>query len=288
VNFTVLPTRIELEAQDDLELPEGGEANLFRGALGAALRRICGCEECRGREAEGEKCWYRRLFKPRWPEGPSGYRDAPRPFVLRWRRGDLSVTRAQTIELNLFLFEPDNALWGVFEQAFKLAGARGLGPKRTKLKLIRLERLRQICLPVDGEPVSGNLRVEFTTPTELKYSAVVLDRPQFAPLINRLAERVHALGSLYQGWPEGTDYGDLLTCVQEVKLADWQWQRQDSFRRSSSNGHIHSIGGFKGWAEYSGPVGRFLPLLEIGYWTGVGRQTVWGKGEIRVSNFTPY
>jgi hypothetical protein len=26
----------------------------------------------------------------------------------------------------------------------------------------------------------------------------------------------------------------------------------------------------------------FLPLLRIGCWAGVGRQTVWGKGEIQV------
>lgn len=288
MNFAVLPARVELEAQDDLELPEGGGANLFRGALGAAIRRICGCEDCRSGNAEGEKCLYQRLFKPRWAGGPSGYRDAPRPFVLRWRGGDQLVARAQTVELDLFWFEPEDAPWRVFEQAFSLAGAHGLGLKRTKFKLIRLECYTKVCSPLAGEPASGNLNVEFTTPTELKHSAAVLDQPQFSPLIRRLAERVHALGTLYQQWPYDANYSDLLVEAQDVKLANWQWLRRETFRRSSSNGHLHSIGGFTGWAEYSGPVGRFLPLLEIGYWTGVGRQTVWGKGEIRVSNFTPY
>jgi CRISPR/Cas system endoribonuclease Cas6 (RAMP superfamily) len=69
-----------------------------------------------------------------------------------------------------------------------------------------------------------------------------------------------------------------------VKLTDFRWARTEAFRRSSSTGHLHSIGGFTGWAEYSGPIGKFLPLLQIGRWTGVGRQTVWGKGEIRIGS----
>ena len=32
-------------------------------------------------------------------------------------------------------------------------------------------------------------------------------------------------------------------------------------------------------------VAEFLPYLEIARWTGVGRQTVWGKGEIAYETF---
>ena len=37
-----------------------------------------------------------------------------------------------------------------------------------------------------------------------------------------------------------------------------------------------------GEVEYGGELGEFLPYLEAGQWIGVGRQTVWGKGEIRL------
>jgi hypothetical protein len=40
------------------------------------------------------------------------------------------------------------------------------------------------------------------------------------------------------------------------------------------------LGGFVGVAEYEGDLNEFFPYLEIARWTGVGRQTVWGKGEI--------
>jgi hypothetical protein len=34
--------------------------------------------------------------------------------------------------------------------------------------------------------------------------------------------------------------------------------------------------------EYAGELGEFLPWLRAARWTGVGRQTVWGKGDLRV------
>jgi hypothetical protein len=56
----------------------------------------------------------------------------------------------------------------------------------------------------------------------------------------------------------------------------------DVQRRSSKTGQVHSIGGFVGEAEYEGDLAEFVPFLKAAQWTGVGRQTVWGKGEIAV------
>ncbi len=53
-------------------------------------------------------------------------------------------------------------------------------------------------------------------------------------------------------------------------------------RRSGRTGKTHPIGGFIGSADYEGELAEFLPFLEAARWTGVGRQTVWGKGEISV------
>jgi CRISPR/Cas system endoribonuclease Cas6 (RAMP superfamily) len=53
-------------------------------------------------------------------------------------------------------------------------------------------------------------------------------------------------------------------------------------RRSSRTGQTHSIGGFVGEAEYEGDLAEFVPYLKAAKWVGVGRQTVWGKGEIDV------
>jgi len=42
-----------------------------------------------------------------------------------------------------------------------------------------------------------------------------------------------------------------------------------------------------GIAEYEGDLAEFLPYLEAARWTGVGRQSVWGKGEISLTALQP-
>jgi CRISPR/Cas system endoribonuclease Cas6 (RAMP superfamily) len=61
---------------------------------------------------------------------------------------------------------------------------------------------------------------------------------------------------------------------------DLTWEQVK--RRSGRTGQVHSIGGFTGEADYEGELAEFLPWLRAARWVGVGRQTVWGKGDVRV------
>jgi hypothetical protein len=54
-------------------------------------------------------------------------------------------------------------------------------------------------------------------------------------------------------------------------------------RTSAQTGQSHSLGGFVGSAEYEGELAEFAPYLKAAQWTGVGRQTVWGKGECAIT-----
>ena len=58
-------------------------------------------------------------------------------------------------------------------------------------------------------------------------------------------------------------------------------------RLSTRTGQSHPLGGFTGEAVYEGPLTPFLPYLEAARFTGVGRQTVWGKGEIALTVLNP-
>ena len=122
------------------------------------------------------------------------------------------------------------------------------------------------------------LRICFDTPVELKDRGVVADRPEFSVLIARLAERIWALGMLYNGWPPDFCLNLPVALSEQVELTAHDWSRSESRRRSARSNTTHSLGGFTGWADYRGPIAPFIPLLSIGAWTGVGRQTVWGKG----------
>jgi CRISPR-associated endoribonuclease Cas6 len=275
VEFQVLPARIEFDAREDFRLPPGKETNIFRGALGLALREVCCGDACRGAHvcAKAAECAYAMLFEPRWDQGPSGYRDAPRPFVLRCRE-------PLVVRLNLF---DVRAPLEKLEAAFRAMADAGFGSGRIKASLRSFQVQPILRFPLCGKPATGRATVCFVTPTELKSAGIVRPEPEFALLIERLAERLWALGSLYQQWPRW-DYRELLEEARLVRLVHWKWCYEQRERRSSRTGQIHSLGGFTGTATYEGPIGNFLPLLEVGRWTGVGRQTVWGKGEIQVLN----
>jgi hypothetical protein len=67
---------------------------------------------------------------------------------------------------------------------------------------------------------------------------------------------------------------------EPTPTADLAWEEVK--RKSGRAGQVHPIGGFTGEAEYAGPLAEFLPWLGAARWVGVGRQTVWGKGDVRV------
>jgi hypothetical protein len=252
VTFHVSSTRLSFLTEHPL-----AGTNVLRGALGAMLHRTDDL--------------YGRWFDPHWQAGPSGYRNAPRPFVLRRVLGgkrpavDL-ITFAKCMERELVERQ--------FRQALQRAGAA------SDVETITAAEME---LPVCNGEGEGLLRIEFVTPTELKTEGKIASRPHFAVLVARLAERVQALGACYQQWPADMSFRTLLEGAREVEMRACSWEPvQGERRRSARSGQVHELRGYTGWAEYEGPIGRFLPLLEIGCWTGVGRNTVWGHGELRV------
>ena len=122
--------------------------------------------------------------------------------------------------------------------------------------------------------------MRFLTPTELKSEGGVVERPEFPILFARIRERLMALRTFYGpgssdiGWPANAAEIRMTRC-------DIAWRKAE--RRSSRTGQRHPLGGFTGEADYEGDLAAFLPYLRAAWWTGVGRQTVWGKGVISYS-----
>ena len=88
---------------------------------------------------------------------------------------------------------------------------------------------------------------------------------------------------LYGDGPLELDFRGFGERAARVKMTRYEISQVDVARRSSRTGQVHPIGGFVGEAEYEGDLGEFLPYLRAAKWTGVGRQTVWGKGEVSAS-----
>ncbi len=124
------------------------------------------------------------------------------------------------------------------------------------------------------------LLVRFLTPTELKDSQHFAERPEFEVLIARIRDRLGTLSTLYGDGPLPIGFAAMRARAAEVRLAECRIQRLSLTRHSTRTGQSHPLGGFTGEAIYEGPLTPFLPYLEAARFTGVGRQTVWGKGEI--------
>ena len=125
------------------------------------------------------------------------------------------------------------------------------------------------------------LRVRFVTPTELKPAG----EPVFEVLMSRIRDRISTLRAVWGAGPLEIDFQAFGERASAVKLTRRELSHVDRCRTSRRTGQTHSIGGFTGFAEYQGDFAEFIPYLEAARHTGVGRQTVWGKGEISYETF---
>ncbi len=232
-------------------------ANLFRGALGLALPRT--------------------LFVPAIETpGPSGFAQPPRPFVLRARHLDGQRFEArQRFPLTLHLFSPcADEIVKAFRQSVPLHGAA---------KLIDSSRPESIEVPLDPRAHAvSSATVRFLTPTELKSGNTLTLTPEFPILFARVVARLRTLAAIYSTPLHGS-FSELQDEAGGIRMTSARLKREWTERRSTRTGQTHPLGGFQGEAVYQGQLGNLLPFLYAAQYTGVGRQTVWGKGELEVA-----
>jgi hypothetical protein len=310
MRFEFFPLRFEFAAAESLFFPPGKAANILRGALGTVFRRMACSPACVDHRTctKRNSCPYATVFAPTTDgHGPSGLANPPLPFVFRARHLDgrtISPDECFYFDLHVFALDPEVIRY--FVLAFSALAQEGLGPRRGKLHLQRVRRIAAGCWPeqviYEGgvrapgcalEPVSLNLkpvavsprlRVEFLSPTELKHGNRLTSQPRFPILFGLIRDRICTLRRLYGNGPLAVDFQGSGARAAAVQLTHWQGRRVEVHRRSSRTGQSHSLGGFVGIAEYEGELSEFLPYLQAGRWTGVGRQSVWGKGEFEIKS----
>jgi len=169
-----------------------------------------------------------------------------------------------------------------FVRAFEQLGQEGLGPGRGRAELIAVDQLPG-PLAIDlrgGSEQARRVTVRFVTPTELKSGQEIVERPEFAILFGRLRDRISTLRALYGAGPLEIDFRAMGESAAAIQMTRCDLEHRAVERRSSRTAQRHPLGGFVGEAEYEGELGPFVNYLKLGKWVGVGRQTVWGKGEI--------
>jgi hypothetical protein len=170
-----------------------------------------------------------------------------------------------------------------FQSAFSAWQKLGLGPFRTPICLDRVETSPPCTLSLEpGADTVERIAVRFVTPTELKAEGAVASRPEFPILFARIRDRIATLRAIYGGGAIEVDFPGIGERASGVRISrceiQWEWRE----RRSGSSGKVHPLGGLTGEVEYVGSLAEFLPWLRAAQFTGVGRQTVWGKGELQV------
>ena len=196
---------------------------------------------------------------------------------------------ANPFYFDLNLFDVKNDAVSYLSLAFAQLAREGLGPRRSRVELIGLSHSDgngdpamaplELDLAPPIEPIT-RVRVRFLTPTELKSGQQLAARPEFSILAARIRDRISTLRELYDEGPLDIDFRAFGERAAHVRMARCEVRQMDIERRSSRTGQVHPIGGFVGEAEYEGDLTEFAPYLHAARWTGVGRQTVWGKGEI--------
>lgn len=314
LTFEFYRLRFLFRAAGELHFPPYKSGNIVRGAFGSIFRKlVCmpSCREAKTCEVHST-CPYALVFEPQAAcgEGPSGLGDWPRPFVFRAAHLDGSTVReGEAFHFDIHIFDVRNPALAYFVLSFAQLAREGLGPGRGRAELAAVDQLNLDGMKVasifageqfqmhdlaapsivgmtEAPDLAQRVRIRFVTPTELKSGHQVAERPEFGILFGRLRDRISTLRTLYGAGPLEIDFRAVGERAARVKMMQCELRKTEVDRLSSRTGQRHSLGGFVGEVEYEGDLGEFLPYLRLGKWIGVGRQTVWGKGEIDVVGLT--
>ncbi len=272
MQFELNRLRFHLTAIDAIHFPTGQSGNILRGALGTILKD--------NPAAHGQ------IFAPKVVQAinqsPSGIADRPRPYVFRASHLDgfvIQPTAPFHFDVNLF-HSPAPPIQN-FVKAFTEVAQRGFGPARGRAAIIGIEpQFISIDLGAAGGFACPHVQIRFVTPTELKSGDGLAPQPDFGILLARIRDRISTLRALYGPGPLEIDFAAFGQRAAQVKMTRCEIETRHATRRSTRTGQRHPIGGFIGTAEYEGDLTEFLPYLTAAQYTGVGRQTTWGKGEI--------
>jgi hypothetical protein len=311
LTFEFYRFRFQFCAASQLYFPPFRSGNIVRGALGSLFRKLVCKSDCQDAKTcpARHNCPYAVVFEPKTArgQGPSGLEDWPRPFVFRAAHLDgRTVRQGERFHFDVHSFDLQNRAFEYFVRSFAELAQEGLGPGRGRAELIAVDQLNMneavvaevfskerfcgdglaapcsVCLKATRAPV-GRVRIRFVTPTELKSGWRIVDQPEFGVLVSRLRDRISTLRALYGAGPLEIDFREFGKRAAAVRMIHHQLRKARVDRVSSRSGQRHPLGGFVGEAEYEGQLAEFLPYLRLGKWVGVGRQTVWGKGELEIA-----
>ncbi len=279
-DMTSLLERVEIRAWRLLLVTPQVRATIpmVRGVWGRALCHV---------DAEA----YQQVFAP---DGVPHLR-LPR-YILRPAPPDPGTAPA----VEWILLGVDESLEPVLWRAWDIATGMGLGPRRAPFSIrerlplgpgndvafCQAKRwpLSDAAWPLSGDPTSTPCRLDFPAPLRLIRQGTLLTAPDSADIAAAAGRRVASLA----GEARGDVYRDLMRAVRQeaagLAASHWNGERSDLVRWSAAQQREIDLHGVTGGLEFPAGPGQLWPVFAAACWTHVGKGTVFGLGELRVSS----
>jgi len=307
--FSIHQIEFTLQAETNVHL--GTQAgSQFRGALWDHLQRIACIEPSQQNNPKHSMncpaCFLLALEIP----SARGH-TPPRPFVIRpplavRAEDDRQYTVGESFKLGVNLFGYAVKLFPYVAQAIMQIGNSGVGYHRGRYAIQQIEAVH----PITGKRVdllkngkseipsqalthddickttrnwsSDSLNLRFLTPTQIYRQGKFDHRPQFAPIIARLLERLEAIHHHYTqtevllDWSE--TYQSLVAQADTITISldNTRWiETKGGSRRAN---RLQDLSGFVGDVQFRGNITPFLPYLLWGQALHIGKNTPKGNG----------
>lgn len=301
--------QFEIAPYEEMSLPSY-PAITIRGGLGYELKNaqctchqdICVCEHIQ---------FYRQLYEEQSgvKHEEYGYIAYNRPFIIRTRHNykrTYKKTDAYTFEI--LLFGEAICKYRDLIVAMEAFGQKGIGEKMSKFYV---KQVRSLGAPIpvtvynDGEWIEDvhinklsdlvlpykkkvqKVKIQFHTPTRLQIDGIYQQQVSFEAMMENLLRRINSLLYYHQNELLDRDlYHEILERSKEVEEIIQSYNKV-KYRRFSTRQHQEMfLHGIEGWSIVKGPeIHSLLPLLYLGQFCHIGKQTTFGFGEYSISIF---
>lgn len=300
--------KFHLTAKDRLYLPEY-KGSALRGGFGTAFKKVCCvnsgqkyCNDCQ----LNTNCAYAYIFET--PQ-TSSYRadiaatNLPHPFVILpplSRKDTIEPAGSLTFMLTLIGRGVDFLPYYVY--AFDELGRVGLGRGKGRYQLEKVTNdNEQEIYHVNHRTLKANFHtknindlivettswnktkiiINFLTPTRITEKNQLTKELSFDLLIRNLLRRGSLVAQVHSPtdgqWQ--LDYGAVLeyartkVALLKSELAWYDWERYSNRQQRRMN-----FRGFIGQITYQGEIEPFLPLIQLGHYIHLGKNTSFGMG----------
>lgn len=301
--FSIHAYEVKIKAKSPISIPYF-PGSMLRGAFGVALKRvIClqknkSCNDC----LLSNSCVYRFLFETEVQKPIKGIISAPHPLIIYpLSLGEKMMKRGSTYRFGFTLFGRATSYLPYVVYAITEMGKIGIGRGKGRFELIEVrkrisdKKTKQIFNHKENRLISiddcleskkifkkkwrgERLIIETITPLRLKIRGKLRDNLELRDLLFIIAHRLKILSLLYgNGEIDFFKDIDLDRVLKGINVdAHFKWI---DFRRFSRRQNAHlKIGGIMGRMLLTGTISPIYPLLKIGEYVHIGKNTAFGLG----------